>query len=267
MNRILYNWQIDELGYNKSAEQIVGQKTCQFLQGYKPYGGSQWWSLTGTCVESVLESWLKGGELFDFYRHTLCPDEMLFQTFLMNSQHRETLVNNNLRKIEWHSYLVSVVMSAYNIEKYIKEAIDSILSQTFGDFELIIVDDGSEDNTTNIIKSYDDKRIRLIEMPHNFINSLNTGINAARGKYIAKMDADDVMEPERLEVQFEYMEMHPETDACGSYANYAGRSNEQIRVPLKHNDIAIIMFTANAIINPSSFIRRETPRRSGYPRS
>jgi glycosyltransferase involved in cell wall biosynthesis len=64
-------------------------------------------------------------------------------------------------------------------------------------------------------------------MPHNYINSLNTGINAARGKYIARMDADDVMEPERLEVQFEYMETHPETNACGSYANYAdGRTNK-----------------------------------------
>jgi glycosyltransferase involved in cell wall biosynthesis len=153
---------------------------------------------------------------------------------------------------------VSVVMSAYNVEKYIKEAIDSILSQTFGDFELIIIDDGSEDNTINIIKSYGDRRIRLIEMPHNFINSLNAGINAAHGKYIAKMDADDVMKPKRLEVQTEFMETHSEIDACGSYANYVAWSDEQICVPLNHNDIACTMLTANAIINPSSFTRRET---------
>lgn len=99
---------------------------------------------------------------------------------------------------------VSVCMSMYNASKYLRECIDSVLAQTFTDFEFLIVDDGSTDDSVEIVQSYHDSRIRLIENKHDYIGSLNILLDEARGKYIARMDADDVMMPERLKIQFEY---------------------------------------------------------------
>lgn len=113
---------------------------------------------------------------------------------------------------------VSVVMPAYNAEKYLREAIDSILSQTYTDFEFIIINDGSTDATKEIIQSYTDPRIVYIE---NEVNSgicvtLNKGLDAARGKYIARMDSDDIALPNRLETQVRYMDSNPGLGASGS---------------------------------------------------
>lgn len=100
--------------------------------------------------------------------------------------------------------LVSVIMSVFNEEKCIKNAIDSILAQTFTDFEFIIIDDGSTDNTRDIVKSYDDKRIVLIQQPNKGLTaSLNVGIKQSKGKYIARQDADDTSYPSRLMKQIE----------------------------------------------------------------
>ena len=89
-------------------------------------------------------------------------------------------------------------MPVYNASRYLRDCIDSILSQSFTDFELLIVDDGSTDDSVEIIRSYSDSRIRLIENKHDYIGSLNLLLQEARGKYIARMDADDVMLPNRL---------------------------------------------------------------------
>ena len=92
-------------------------------------------------------------------------------------------------------------MPVYNGEKYLKECIDSVLNQTFTDFEFIIIDDGSTDNTESIIKSYTDDRIIYIKKKHDGISeALNLGIRRAIGLYIARMDADDIMYPNRLEL-------------------------------------------------------------------
>ena len=96
---------------------------------------------------------------------------------------------------------ISVCMPVYNASRYLRDCIDSILSQSFTDFELLIVDDGSTDDSVEIIRSYSDSRIRLIENKHDYIGSLNLLLQEARGKYIARMDADDVMLPNRLETQ------------------------------------------------------------------
>ena len=85
---------------------------------------------------------------------------------------------------------ISVVMPVYNAEMYVKDAIESVLKQSFGVFEFIIIDDGSTDKTCSIIQSFDDKRIKLIVNKHDFIGSLNLGLDSAEGKYIARMDAD-----------------------------------------------------------------------------
>ncbi len=113
---------------------------------------------------------------------------------------------------------VSVVMPAYNAEKYLREAIDSILAQTYEDFEFIIINDGSTDRTKEIIQSYTDTRIVYLENERNsgICVTLNKGLDAARGRYIARMDSDDISLPERFAVQVDYMDKHPEIGVCGT---------------------------------------------------
>jgi glycosyltransferase involved in cell wall biosynthesis len=106
--------------------------------------------------------------------------------------------------------LVSVVMSVYNGEKYLREAVESILNQTFTDFEFIIVNDGSTDRSRDILESYADERIILIHQENaGLTRALNTGIARAHGTYIARQDADDVSKPERLEKQIAHLEANP----------------------------------------------------------
>jgi glycosyltransferase involved in cell wall biosynthesis len=119
---------------------------------------------------------------------------------------------------------VSVIMAAYNMEKYLAEAIESMLSQTFKDFELIIVNDKSTDSTHNIISRYAEKdsRIKAIDNKDNigFTRSLNVGLKVAKGKYAAILDADDASLPDRLKTEFEYMEKHKKVFLVGGSINY-----------------------------------------------
>lgn len=103
----------------------------------------------------------------------------------------------------------------YNAARFIKDCIDSVLSQSFQDLELLVVDDGSTDNSCDIVNSVRDNRIRLIRNQHDYVGSLNKLLDEAKGKYIARMDADDVMYPNRLAIQYEYMENHPDVDFIG----------------------------------------------------
>lgn len=122
---------------------------------------------------------------------------------------------------------ITVLMPAYNVEKYIREAIDSVLNQSFSDFELLIVDDGSRDTTADIINAYSDKRIRLIQQLNGGVSAaLNTGLKQAKGRYIARFDADDVCYPFRLEQQFQFMESHPDYVLIGSDADYMSEEGE-----------------------------------------
>lgn len=114
---------------------------------------------------------------------------------------------------------ISVVMSVYNAEKYLKEAIESILSQTFIEFEFIIINDGSTDTSLNIINSYQDNRIILInQINHGLSKSLNKGIEIAKSDLIARMDADDISLPERLKKQYDYMLKNPDCVVVGTNA-------------------------------------------------
>ncbi|MCH7802039.1 MAG: glycosyltransferase family 2 protein [Chloroflexi bacterium] len=102
-------------------------------------------------------------------------------------------------------------MSVYNGQRYLGAAIDSILAQTFQEFEFIIVDDGSTDNTESLIRAYSDSRIRLISKPNTGLaDSLNVGLEAAKGTWIARIDADDISEPQRLERQLQRIRASPE---------------------------------------------------------
>ena len=108
-------------------------------------------------------------------------------------------------------------MPVYNGEKYLQEAIESILNQTFKDFEFIIINDGSTDKTLEIIKSFTDPRIKLITQENRgIIYSLNKGITESRGKYIARMDADDISLPERLEKEYRFLEQNPNYGIVGT---------------------------------------------------
>lgn len=115
--------------------------------------------------------------------------------------------------------LISVIMPVYNAEKYLREAIDSILFQTYTNFELLLINDGSTDRSKDIILSYNDKRIRYIENETNLklIATLNKGIDLATGEYIARMDADDISSTKRLETQMNYMLKHPNVDLCSTW--------------------------------------------------
>ncbi len=107
---------------------------------------------------------------------------------------------------------ISVLMPVYNTERYVAEAIESILAQTFGDFEFIIVNDGSTDDSLAILRRYEqqDQRIRLITRPNTgIVGALNDGLALARAELVARMDADDVSLPERLGKQRDFMSSHP----------------------------------------------------------
>jgi glycosyltransferase involved in cell wall biosynthesis len=107
--------------------------------------------------------------------------------------------------------LVSILMPVYNGREYLKPAIDSLLAQSFKDFELIVVNDGSKDDSQAIVESYKDPRIVLINQQNQGVaRSLNNGLKVAKGKYIRRHDADDISTPDSLQIQVDFMETHPE---------------------------------------------------------
>lgn len=133
-----------------------------------------------------------------------------------------------------NSVLVSVIMANYNTPiEYLKIAIDSILNQTYSNFEFILIDDASNDESLDFILSYDDSRIRLIRNPQNLglTKSLNKGLSIAKGKYIIRMDSDDISLPKRIEKQLQYMESNPDVFVCGTWFEKFGVENI-IRKPI-----------------------------------
>ncbi|MBO5360740.1 MAG: glycosyltransferase family 2 protein [Clostridia bacterium] len=127
--------------------------------------------------------------------------------------------------MELQKDLVSVIMSNYNTdEEYLRASIESVLNQTYENFEFIIIDDCSTNNSVEIIESYRDSRIRLIKNKENLglTKSLNVALKVARGEYIARMDADDVCLPQRFEKQVLFLSQNPEYIVCGTAAEFVG---------------------------------------------
>lgn len=155
---------------------------------------------------------------------------------------------------------VSIVMSVFNGEKYIRQAVESLLEQTFKDYEFLIVDDGSTDRTVEIIKSYNDSRIYLVSNEKNLglAVSLNRAIDLARGEYIARMDADDISLPDRLLKQVGFMEMHQEVGVCGTWARllFGGKLEGVVKFPTDFNSIRCKMLFENVLIHPSVLLRK-----------
>lgn len=137
---------------------------------------------------------------------------------------------------------ITVLMPVYNGEKYLKEAMDSILTQTLKKFEFLIIDDGSTDSSVDIINSYKDDRIRLISISNSGVaKALNYGLKMASGKYIARMDADDISYSDRLKIQYDFMKQNPDYLVIGSNINYITESGDFLfhftQIPHSHEEI------------------------------
>lgn len=158
---------------------------------------------------------------------------------------------------------VSVIMPAHNATAFIKPAIESILNQTFKDFELIVVNDGSTDQTAGVVRGLakTDSRIKLISYKHNKGESVaaNIGFVQARGRYIARMDADDLSHPQRLEKQVAFLNKHPRFVVVGSQSWIIDEQSKiigQKLFPLKHKQIYQEYGFLHPILHPSIMVRR-----------
>ena len=153
---------------------------------------------------------------------------------------------------------VSVCMPVYNSEEYLKESIESVLAQTFTDFELLVIDDGSTDRSCDIVNSFTDGRIRLFRNIHDFIATSNMLIDKARGEYIARMDSDDRMLPNRLQTQVDIMDNHKEIDVLGGgFVRFGKYSNRYIpSKPLQRLTLSDFIGD-NCIANPTVMMRRD----------
>jgi glycosyltransferase involved in cell wall biosynthesis len=154
---------------------------------------------------------------------------------------------------------VTVLMPVFNAEKHLIEAIISILNQTYIFFEFIIINDGSIDDSENIILSFNDNRIIYIKNEINLglIKTLNLGFSLAKGKYLVRMDSDDISDLKRLEKQLEYMESNPEIGLLGSNFIIFGDQNEYVKYPKDNDEIKIASIFYNPFCHPSVMIRKE----------
>jgi glycosyltransferase involved in cell wall biosynthesis len=127
---------------------------------------------------------------------------------------------------------ITVLMPVYNAEQFLREAIDSMLNQSFRDFEFLIMDDGSTDSSISIIQQYQDPRIRLIRNEKNLGISptLNKGIELASSDLIARMDADDISYPDRLQKQYDYMMAHPDCALLSAWARVITHDKKFVRM-------------------------------------
>lgn len=167
---------------------------------------------------------------------------------------------------------VSVVLPAYNCEKYIAKAIESVLHQTFTDLELIIINDGSTDRTEEVIKSFSDPRIlyQVNNTNKGLVFTLNKGIDIAKGSYIARMDGDDICHPERLAKQKAFLDQNEEIAIIASTIDFINDKNENNgvweldRQTITPEQIKKAMLRQNCIAHPTVMIRTEILKKLKY---
>jgi len=160
-------------------------------------------------------------------------------------------------------------MSVYNGEKYISQAIESILNQTFKDFEFIIINDTSTDKSLNIIKSFKDSRIKIINNPQNIglTKSLNLALKQAQGKYIIRMDADDISHKNRFKEQYKFMKKNPDISIAGSFMNIINEKGKIISINKVYTSFKIIKFILlfkNCILHSSIIARLKDIKKIGF---
>jgi len=167
---------------------------------------------------------------------------------------------------------ISVIMSVYNGEEYLAEAMDSILNQTLGDFEFVIIDDGSKDRSIEIVQEYAKRDSRIVfEARENagLPAALNYAARKSKGKYLARMDPDDISMPDRFEKQFAFMEAHPEVACVGSRVTLIepfGVPYLNTDHPLTHEEIDRDMLKGIgwSIVHPVAFMRKESLEKAGW---
>ena len=160
---------------------------------------------------------------------------------------------------------ISILMPVYKTAPYLQEAVDSILAQSFTDFELIVLDDCSPDNAGEILDRYDDPRIVRYRGAKNqgLSNVLNIGLDMAKGKYIARMDSDDISLPERLQTQVEYLESHPNIDLCSCGMKLFG-AKEGVWVRSRNpKEVKIDAIFYSPVLHASSIWRRDNFEKNG----
>ena len=153
---------------------------------------------------------------------------------------------------------ISVIMSVYNEERHLRASIESILNQTFTDFEFIIVNDGSTDASLEIIMSYNDGRIQIVNNEENsgLTKSLNKAIKKAHGEYIARQDADDISLPSRLELQHEFLEKHPEVALIGTGIYVIDEKGDKLEKRIMHPNPKTSLLKGNRFIHGSVMFRK-----------
>lgn len=164
---------------------------------------------------------------------------------------------------------ISVIMPVYNGQKYIREAIDSILNQTFFDYEFIIINDGSSDSTAKIISSYSDPRIIVITHPKNLgiVKSLNEGITNSKGDYIVRMDADDISVTDRVEKQYRYMFENTDVVVCASNIKSIDQEGKVISSEWWTKETASIEWSliwGNVIPHPTVMLKKSALPKNRY---
>lgn len=166
------------------------------------------------------------------------------------------------------SPFVSVLMPVYNGSTFLEESLASILNQTYKNFEFIIIDDGSTDGTYQILKRYTktDQRIKIISHKKNrgIVFSLNQGLELAKGKYILRMDADDIAYPNRFVEQINFMETHPGYGVCGTWIKVINDNPYIWMPPTSSDDIKTSLFFESVIAHPSACIRTKALKSLKY---
>lgn len=166
--------------------------------------------------------------------------------------------------------VVSIVIPVHNGEKYIKESIDSCLAQTYSNIEIIVVDDKSTDSTLEILKEYGEKiKVFPVEKQNGLGNVINIGIRASKGKYIARMDADDIMYPDRIEKQVEYLENNPSCVAVGGQIDIINENSDitgHREYAQNDKDLKKNRFLFQPFAHPAVTLRKSTLEEIGlYP--
>jgi glycosyltransferase involved in cell wall biosynthesis len=155
--------------------------------------------------------------------------------------------------------LISIVMPVYNVEHTLKEAIDSILQQTYKNFECILINDGSTDHTSLVAATYTDDRIRFFDFKENegLIKRLNFGIEQSNGIYIARMDGDDIARPQRIALQVNYLNAHADVGVCGSFVQFFGALSKIWKMPIESDALKAGLINGSTFCHPAVMIRKQ----------
>jgi glycosyltransferase involved in cell wall biosynthesis len=168
--------------------------------------------------------------------------------------------------------LVSIILPIYNAERFLRQAIDSVIGQTYTDFELLAIDDGSTDRSREILASYADKRLKVLCNNGNLglIYSLNFGLATACGEFVARMDADDISQPTRLEEQVDFLRKYHDVALVGTAMEEIDENNEHlgcVYYPVENSEIQQRLLSKSCFCHPSVMFRRDAVLNVGGYRS